>query len=53
MNVIYHYTNNNLILCSEDDWQTAHQILQAKTVNWTCSVPFGIVYSKNRAPVVK
>lgn len=53
MNVLNQCAINNWLLCSAEDWQTAHPLLQAKTVNWTCSVPFGIVYSKNRAPVVK
>lgn len=53
MNVLNQCATNNWLLCSTEDWQTAHPLLQAKTVNWTCSAPFGIVYSKNPAPVVK
>lgn len=53
MNVLNQCATNNWLLCSAEDWQTAHPLLQAKSVNWTCSAPFGIVYSKNPIPVVK
>ncbi len=53
MNVLNQCATNNWLLCSAEDWQAAHPLLQAKTVNWTCSAPFGIVYSKNPSPVIR
>lgn len=53
MNVLNQCVKNNWILCSADDWQTAHPLLKAKNVEWSCAVPFGIVYGKQPKKVVK
>lgn len=53
MNVLNQCVKNNWILCSADDWQTAHSLLKAKNVEWSCAVPFGIVYGKQPKKVVK
>lgn len=43
---------NNWLLCSAEDWQTAHPMLKAQTVDWNFSAPFGLVYGKKHRQVV-
>ncbi len=43
---------NNWLLCSAEDWQTAHPMLIAKNVDWNCNVPFGLVYGKQHNQAV-
>ncbi|MCH3990078.1 MAG: LysR family transcriptional regulator [Lactobacillus sp.] len=35
---------HNWLLCSAEDWQTAHPLLKSKTVAWNCTAPFGLIY---------
>lgn len=43
---------NNWLLCSAEDWQTAHPMLTAKSVTWNCIAPFGLVYGKKHSEEV-
>lgn len=43
---------NNWLLCSAEDWQTAHPMLKAKSVEWEFTAPFGLVYGKQHRQVV-
>lgn len=43
---------NNWLLCSAEDWQTAHPMLKAKSVSWNCTAPFGLVYGKKHSEAV-
>ncbi|GHV97818.1 hypothetical protein lacNasYZ03_14400 [Lactobacillus nasalidis] len=52
MNVLNQCVSNDWLLCSAEDWQTAHPFLKAKKVAWNCTVPFGIVYSKKPSATV-
>jgi DNA-binding transcriptional LysR family regulator len=52
MNVLNSCVKNDWLLCSADDWQTAHPMLKAKNVDWDCSVPFGLVYGKKHNAAV-
>lgn len=46
MNVLNECASHNWLLCSAEDWQTAHPLLKAKAVNWKYSAPFGIIYNE-------
>jgi DNA-binding transcriptional LysR family regulator len=52
LNVLNNCVNNNWLLCSAEDWQTAHPLLTAKTVDWNCAAPFGLVYGKKHSQAV-
>ncbi|MDT9606381.1 LysR family transcriptional regulator [Lactobacillus johnsonii] len=52
INVLNQCANNNWLICSVDDWQTAHPLLQPKKIAWSYTVPFGILYRKNKTRVV-
>lgn len=52
LKVLNSCVNNNWLLCSAEDWQTAHPLLAAKTVDWNCTAPFGLVYGKQHSQSV-
>lgn len=52
MPILNSCVKNNYLLCSAEDWQTAHPMLIAKSVDWNCSVPFGLVYGKKHNQAV-
>lgn len=52
MPILNSCVKNNWLLCSAEDWQTAHPMLTAKSVDWDCSVPFGLVYGKRHNQAV-
>lgn len=43
---------NNWLLCSAEDWQTAHPMLKAQNVDWDFTAPFGLVYGETHRQVV-
>lgn len=45
MNILNNAVSNNWILCSAEDWQTAHPLLKSKSFNWNCNAQFGIIYN--------
>ena len=52
MPVLNSCVENNWLLCSAEDWQTAHPMLKAKAVDWDYTAPFGLVYGKKHHQVV-
>lgn len=43
---------NDWLFVSAEDWQTAHPMLSAKTVDWDFRLPFGLVYGKKHGKAV-
>lgn len=52
MPILNSCVENNWLLCSAEDWQTAHPMLKAKSVDWDFAAPFGLVYGKQHRQVV-
>ena len=52
LSILNECVKEDWILCSAEDWQTAHPMLSSKTVNWNFKVPFGLVYGKSHKPIV-
>ena len=52
MPILNSCVENNWLLCSAEDWQTAHPMLKAKTVDWDFTAPFGLVYGEKHRQVV-
>ena len=52
MPILNSCVENNWLLCSAEDWQTAHPMLKAKTVDWDFTAPFGLVYGEKHSQVV-
>lgn len=52
MPVLNSCVENNWLLCSAEDWQTAHPMLKAKNIDWDFTAPFGLVYGKKHRQVV-
>lgn len=45
--------NSNDILLAVQNWESIHPLLKVIPVEWNYSIPFGILYSPNPAPMVK
>ncbi|MCR5525722.1 MAG: LysR family transcriptional regulator [Lactobacillus sp.] len=52
MPILNSCVENNWLLCSAEDWQTAHPMLKAKTVDWDFTASFGLVYGEKHSQVV-
>lgn len=53
MNIINQCVSNNWILCSTEDWQTVHPLLESKNIDWNCTAPYGIIYNDKSSVVTQ
>ena len=45
--------NNNCVLMAIENWRYAHPLLKVLPVDWSYTIPFGLLHAPNASPVVR